>query len=429
MRGMTATVIRYLCIAIMGGTLLAGSVQAQLSSASVSTTGSTCTGGGSTEGDCQFSAAFLTNTGSQVSTRYAWNVNADAVSGQHDTSGTATHTVSFNATAPVGYKLTILQQRVGDLNRINDDVGCAGTADISGVTGASNVALTSGSLMFGDPGSIPNGGSTTEVDFNQFGAATIIGLSNGVPQAHMLTFTWNGSVSSNSCEVAVRMGESSGTTLNCPGCEYPGSPSRMQVGDGHFVTVLFTPLCGDGTVDTNAGEQCDQGMANGTAGSCCTATCQLRAAGETCRMSAGACDPQETCTGTSPTCPGDQKSTAVCRPSAGVCDLTETCDGINNNCPADAKSTSVCRASAGVCDLAESCDGIGNNCPADAKSTAQCRASAGVCDVGESCDGVGNNCPADAKSTAQCRASAGVCDVAESCDGVNDDCPTDAFEP
>ena len=123
MREMTATVIRYLSIAIMGGTLLAGSV------------GAGAALGGQRERDgvdlfgrwrhrgglSQFSVAFLTNTGSQVSTRYAWNVNADSGLRPRTTPvGTATHTISFNATAPVGYRLTILQQRVGDMNRIND---------------------------------------------------------------------------------------------------------------------------------------------------------------------------------------------------------------------------------------------------------------------------------------------------------------------
>jgi hypothetical protein len=47
--------------------------------------------------------------------------------------------------------------------------------------------------------------------------------------------------------------------------------------------------CGDGIVDADAGEACDQGAANGTATSCCTATCTLRA-GDVCRGAVGVCD-------------------------------------------------------------------------------------------------------------------------------------------
>jgi hypothetical protein len=431
MRGLIGTT-RGVCIAAAGAVLLlASTALGQLSGATVDTTGSTCTGAGSPEGDCNGSADFIVNTATQLSTQFAWNVNANAdAGGEYDTSGTAQHNIAFTATAPGAYKLTIQTQRVGDLNRIADDPSCQGSVDVSSVSGSSNVALTTGTLNLADPGSIPDGTTTTELPFNQLGAATIVRVSNGVPQTHTLTFSWSGSAVSNSCEAAVRMGESSGSTLNCPGCEYPGSPSRAQGGDGHFVTVIFTSFCGNGTVDAGVGEQCDQGALNGTPGSCCTATCQFRSSGEVCRNSAGVCDPQETCSGTAATCPADAKSTAVCRSSGGVCDVAESCDGVNDDCPADAKSTALCRASAGFCDVAESCDGVNNDCPTDVfePATVTCRAAAGVCDVAESCTGTGAACPSDAKSTAVCRPSAGVCDVAESCDGIGNDCPTDAVK-
>src|SRR5262249_34143741 len=64
-------------------------------------------------------------------------------------------------------------------------------------------------------------------------------------------------------------------------------------------------VCGNGRIDIDAGETCDEGTANGTTGSCCTNGCTLRAANTMCRAAAGACDVPETCTGTSPTCPTD----------------------------------------------------------------------------------------------------------------------------
>ena len=62
-----------------------------------------------------------------------------------------------------GYRLDIGTSRAGDINRINDLSGCEGSADTSGITGSSNVALNSGTLSIGDPGSIPNGGNTNSV--------------------------------------------------------------------------------------------------------------------------------------------------------------------------------------------------------------------------------------------------------------------------
>src|SRR5689334_290962 len=97
-----------LALAAVGLSLAATPVRAQLSGASTSTTGATCTGGGSTSGDCRNSSALTTNTSSQITSRYAWNINADvAVLSTHDTSGTAQHHVSFTATAPGGYRLDI----------------------------------------------------------------------------------------------------------------------------------------------------------------------------------------------------------------------------------------------------------------------------------------------------------------------------------
>ncbi len=415
-------------------------------------------------------------------------INADVgIFSTRDTGGNAQHNVSFQVTAPGGYRLDIATSRSGDMNVQNDAPNCDGSADISGITGNSNIALSSGSLSLGDPGSRSCCGSTS---IGASSSATIFRVSNNVAQSHTLTFTWNGSVRSNSCEAAVRLGQQNGSTTGCDACVYPGNPGRTQGNDGHFVTVTFTSLRGDGTVDGSVGEQCDQGALNGSPGSCCNANCTLRAAGQTCRPSAGACDPAEVCDGTAPTCPADNKSTAVCRVSAGPCDVAEFCDGVNNDCPAsdfvdagtecrasqgecdpaeacpgnspncppDAKSTAVCRPAAGLCDIAESCDGVSNTCPfdsvvgafttcrpaqgacdlpevcdgasaqcpADAKSTGLCRAAAGPCDLPETCTGLSNDCPPDAKSTAVCRPSAGDCDLADACDGLGNACPPDA---
>ncbi|MCW5892535.1 MAG: hypothetical protein KIT14_18635 [bacterium] len=413
---------------------------AQMSGAVSSTTGSTCTGSNNSDGFCGFSSALQTNTGTTVRSRYAWNINADVgVGSTRDTSGNASHRVTFNAVAPGGYRLDVAQSRVGIMQRNDDAPGCDGASDTTGITGAltNDGTITSGSLSIADPGVISNGGGMTTLPFSQTANAVIHTLSNGVGKSHTLTFTWSGAVRSNSCEASVRMGQQNGTTTSCGACDYPGDPSRTLENDGHFVTITYTSLCGNGVID-NVGpvtEQCDQGPANGTSGSCCTATCQFRTAGQVCRAQAGVCDLQETCTGSSATCPADAKSTAPCRGVAGVCDVAESCNGVSDDCPADGflSSSTQCRASAGICDLAENCTGSSAACPADAFVTAGtvCNPSAGICDPAETCTGSSAACPADQlrPNGFPCRSSAGVCDVAETCTGSSPACPADAFVP
>jgi hypothetical protein len=430
---------RLTSFAVIGFLLLAAApARATLSGAAdTNFTGFTCSGGASSDGDCQRSAAFTVNTPTTFTSRYAWNVNADTIIfSTHDTSSNAQHNITFTATAPGGYRLDISTTRVGALGRSSDASGCDGSADTNGITGSSNVALNSGTLSIGDPGSIGNGGGDSNVPYNQSsGTAQIFRVSNGAGQSHSLTFTWNGSVRSNSCEASVRQGEGSGSTSGCGVCGYPGSPSRTQSSDGHFVTVSFTSLCGNGTIDGAVGEQCDAGSANGAFGTCCNTNCTFASSSTACRSAAGPCDAVENCTGSSATCPADGflPGSTVCRASAGVCDIAENCTGTGPGCPANffASPFTTCRASAGVCDPAENCTGSSAACPADAKSSAVCRAAAGTCDVAESCDGVNNDCPPDVLVSAgmTCRASAGDCDVAETCTGSSPTCPPNAFEP
>ena len=319
-----------------------------ISGASASTSGSTGNGGDS-DGSRLSSVNIQVNNGTQFKTRFAWNVSADVgVFSTRDQSGNAQHNLAFNVTAPGAYFLTVDTQRTGDMNRRNDASGCDGSADISSVSGSSNVGLTSGSLNLGDPGSIGSGGSTTSGPINQTNSARIDDVSNGTPQNHTLTFTWNGNVRSNSCEAAVRLGEGSSVS-GCDACGYPGSPSRTQTSDGHFVTVTLTSLCGNGVVDSGQGEQCDTGISGSV---CCNTNCQFRTSGTSCRPSAGVCDVQENCTGSSATCPanGFVSSSVVCRAaSGGVCDAAENCTGSSAACPPDVflNSSVTCRPSAG----------------------------------------------------------------------------------
>jgi hypothetical protein len=432
----SAKTCRALVAVITSLTLWVGSARAQISGASVNNAGSTCSGSNG-DGFCGSSTQTLTNNGTTLATRYAWNVNADVGAlSTRDETGSAQHHVSFTATAPGGYRLNISTSRAGMVQRNSDVLNCEGQAHISSITGSSNIALASGSLSISPGLDIGNGTGNNQQTLSGSSAAVINRVSNGVGQSHSLTFTWSGSVRSNSCEAAVRMGQQNGSTSGCAACEYPGSPSRTQSSDGHFVTVTYTSLCGNHVIDAAVSEACDEGSANGTFTSCCNSNCTLKSGGTTCRSSAGPCDVAENCTGSSPTCPADgfASTSTVCRAAGGVCDIAENCTGSSPGCPFDFKQPNgtECRASAGVCDPAEVCNGSSNTCPANSfsPSTTVCRASAGVCDVAETCTGGSATCPANGfqSSSTVCRASSGVCDVAESCTGGSAACPADAVQ-
>ena len=97
----------------------------------------------------------------------------------------------------------------------------------------------------------------------------------------------------------------------------------LLLATGFLAARLQAAGCGDGLVDTDLGEACDQGIANGTPESCCTATCTLRMSGEVCRPAAGPCDAAESCDGASADCPAD-----VGLPDGdgdGVCDAQDDC--------------------------------------------------------------------------------------------------------
>jgi hypothetical protein len=327
-----------------------------ISSTSASTAGSTGNNGNS-DGSVRSSVATQINDGTTFRTRFAWNLSADVgVASTRDANGSAQHNLAFNVTAPGGYRLDVAQQRQGIIQRNSDISGCDGAADTTGISGGqTGASLFSGSLSIGDPGGIGNGGGSANTPFNQSQSAVLTGNSNGSAVGHTLTFTWNGTTRSNSCEAAVRQGEGSSVS-GCDACIYPGDPSRTQNNDGHFVTVTLTNYCGNGVVDDIGAvdEDCD-------GGACCSSTCQFLTSSTTCRGSAGVCDPAEVCTGTSASCPSNtfSSSATVCRGVAGVCDVAENCTGSTAACPGNGflNSSNVCRGTAGVCDVAENCTG------------------------------------------------------------------------
>lgn len=301
--------------------------------------------------DRQSSVQTQSTSASQFAVRYASTASTDG--GTLCNSRTETlsseYTVSFTVTAPVAYYLDVTTSLVGELDVDYDGGLVGGSADITGVSGSfTGGTLISGGLSLDDPGSCSVGGSSAtscHLPFSQGPvSARISGTSNGLPITHVLHFTWTSSAHTNACsghEAAARVGVQSRDTSNGASL-YPGDNSRTMTGDGHFVTVALTSLCGNNVIDP--GEQCDAGVLDGTAGSCCSSACQILAASVTCRAAAGPCDLPETCTGTSRTSSADLKSTDVCRPAAGACDVPESCDGSHDTCPADPRFPTCVRS-------------------------------------------------------------------------------------
>jgi hypothetical protein len=312
----------------------------------------------------------------------------------------ADYTLSFTVTAPAAYRLLVNSRRKGDLHLVEDNIFVADHyADMSALSGAfSGGTLSGGTLNLADPGranDIPLVFDPISVPFDQTGNATITGVSNGAPVAHSLTYTWSQEAYSpgGGDEAAVRLGGTSDDNTETA-ADYPGNPARVQVDDGHVVTVTLVSLCGNGVVDSGPGfsEACDAGAGNGKPGSCCTVNCTPAGGGMPCRVAGLQCDVTELCDGLSGACPTDlfAAPTVVCRAaSAGQeCDLDDHCDGSSPFCPPDVikDAGSVCRSANGACDVAETCDGIVTTCPSDASAPNGTPCGDGVfCNGSESC--------------------------------------------
>ena len=179
-------------------------------------------------------------------TRFAALVTADGdgVSGAGRSEALfVDYTISFTATAPGAYRLTVDTGLNGDLHLVNDGANGA-TASIGDVSGFfSGGTLISGDLDLATAG-IVSGSSGSSSTISEANSATIFGVSNGAPVAHTLTFQWSNTATTPSIpgdEAAIRLGGTSDVPTETSG-DYPGSPARVQDDDGHFVTVTIESL-------------------------------------------------------------------------------------------------------------------------------------------------------------------------------------------
>lgn len=375
--------------------LVAAPAFAAMSGITSNGTGSTCTNQNSPDGDCVVGVTMPSASSTSFTSRMQWNTNANtSVGNDHLVSGTAKHNIAFNVSAPGGYRIDVHQDLYGDMLRNEDDFDCEGSAGLGGVAGTYSGVVQSGTLNLPNVPNIPFDTNDAVNEVDESASATMYGISNGATVSQTLNFQFDVFARSASCETAVRLGAQSGTTTGCDNCGYPGSPfSRVQADDGHWVTVTFTSLCGNGVVDSIVGEQCDLGSANnGAANTCCSASCKL-VAFSTCRPAAGPCDIAETCLDTvNGTCPADGRHVGtLCRPTVpGGCDEPDFCNGFSVFCPSDdvKPAGTVCRAAQDACDVAESCTGS-NTCPVDFKLPDG--DADGTCDASDNCPDVDND--------------------------------------
>lgn len=121
--------------------------------------------------------------------------------------------------------------------------------------------------------------------------------------------------------------------------------------------------CGDGVIDTAAGETCEPDT-----DPCCNATCDGPvAAGTVCRAASGACDVAETCDGATAACPADELA-----PDGSACDDCPDGSGLCDQCTAGV-CTNECGNGSVDGTVGEQCDGADDGgCPGFCQSDCSC---------------------------------------------------------
>ena len=356
---------------------------------------------------------------------------------------------NFGVLAPSGtnYRLTVTNKISGEAD-VNNDGGGAPTDQVSTVSTAVSGAPQFGGGTLNLTSGLPINISSGSAPFNTTSASVkFVGAGTGGSAAQQVRSVWSASCSTpdNGQECGIRIGLPCsitggaalvGDTTFGPGGLYPGSPTRDQTQDGHFVTVGLE-FCGDGIVQQDGvlNEACDNGLdpvtGNGGTNSCCSANCQVVSNGTTCRSVAGECDLAEVCNGVSPVCPTDVKkaNNTPCTDDGNPCS-NDICNGASNTCQHPAgHAGSVCRASIDAqCDPQEVCTGASTACPADVHQadTLPCASDGNPC-TSDHCSNSSGTCVHTAANPGTvCRAATDVCDVAETCTGTSTACPADA---
>ena len=132
-------------------------------------------------------------------------------------------------------------------------------------------------------------------------------------------------------------------------------PRRICVGE-----VCSESRCGDGYVDAEDGEECEDG--NDVPGDGCEPVTCLYSCREAEDCNDGHDCTLDLCDNDSHQCDNALMSFGVlCRPAAGQCDVSESCDGENPGCPANVLRPNGFDCDDGdPCTEADKCDGAGN---------------------------------------------------------------------
>jgi hypothetical protein len=200
------------------------------------------------------------STSTSFTTRFRHGMGADCgqVAGDEFMSHSIYYTVGFNATCPVGYRVSLGVQRLGQIICNKEEGNDRGEADISAVSVNASPALSSGALTLADPGGYPSGGCDNDeyTRINQSNSGSIVGISNGSAVGHTVQFTWSAFVNSQGFafnsgdEGAVLVGLD--TTFESFSSRYSGGYNGNACREGadvHFLAATLTCLCGNGTND------------------------------------------------------------------------------------------------------------------------------------------------------------------------------------
>jgi cysteine-rich repeat protein len=228
-----------------------------------------------------------------------------------------------------------------------------------------------------------------------------------------------------------------------------------------YFLVSSCDICGNGLLNTLAGEECDDGNLDDD---CCSSNCKFEAEGLTCGDSADSiCSNPDTCDGQGSCDANDEPPGTSCGQPGGECKTGDLCDG-SGTCQSGEYSSSdtVCREADGECDVAETCDGVSASCPSNSfqSSGTECGEAGTTCSDQDTCDGSGTcaanhkaagvSCPDDGEICTEdlcdgsgqcahppgnagdvCRSVTGIdasCDPDEVCDGTSATCPADVYE-
>ena len=174
---------------------------------------------------------------------------------------------------------------------------------------------------------------------------------------------------------------------------YNGSTIERYPTTGYFYTYGMN--C---DIDWRADKQ----QAECTSGECCNPTTkQFRANTVVCREKTGLCDKEENCTGSSSTCPADEKYPKgyVCNKTRGLCENDGVCNGVDDVCSERTYKTNetMCSEALGPCEESSYCNGRSYYCPSKRRKSRYtlCREPVGLCDMPEYCNGSSAYCPPD----------------------------------